>query len=416
MVRKGRFLAVLAGAAIVAAVAVSAATGAEHATPGVTAKQITIGGTFPLTGVASLYKTIPAAEKAYFDYVNSKGGVNGRKINFLVRDDSYDSTKTVPLAQQLVEQDHVFAIFGSLGTVPTLSTWNYLNSHKVPQVGVATGDSYWGFCAFKSCDGGKKPWTIGFQPDYPGEGKLYGRYLAKNMPSAKVGVLFQNDSFGKNYYAGFRAGLGSKKGNIVSAQSYDPSQTTPSQQVIALKAAGAQVLVIFALPTQTIGSLVTATKIGWKPDATIIGNIDANPVFLKIAAANGADVNGIITTGYTNLAANVNANTAGGKLAKSIIAKYAPELDLNDANVVYGLGAAWMFTYALQHAGKNPSRAGLMKSLRHMNVADPFLYPGMKLQTSAKDNFPQEQLIFLKWNGGATGQFQPFGKIQSHIR
>jgi branched-chain amino acid transport system substrate-binding protein len=416
MVRKGRFLAVIAGAAIVAAVAVSAATGAQRATPGVTAKQITIGGTFPLTGVASLYKTIPFAERAYFDYVNEHGGVNGRKINFIVDDDSYDSTKTVPLVQQLVEQNHVFAIFGSLGTVPTLSTWNYLNSRKIPQVGVATGDSYWGFCAFRSCDGGKKPWTIGYQPDYPGEGKLYGQYLAQNMPSAKIGVLFQNDSFGKNYYAGLRAGLGGKKGNIVSAQSYDPSQTTPSQQVIALKAAGADVLVIFALPTQTIGSLVTATKIGWKPSATFIGNVSANPVFLKIAGANGANVDGVISTNYVNYVTTVNSNTAGAKLAKSIIAKYAPELDLNDANVAYGLGAAWMFTYALQHAGKNPTRAGLIKALRHLNVADPFLYPGMKLQTSTKDNFPQEQLIFQKWNGNATGQWQPFGKIVSRIR
>jgi branched-chain amino acid transport system substrate-binding protein len=416
MGRKGRFLALVVGAAIVAAVAVSAAMGAHRATPGITANQITIGGTFPLTGVASLYKTIPTAEKAYFDYVNDNGGVNGRKINFLIRDDSYDPTKTVPLAQQLVEQDKVFAIFGSLGTVPTLSTWGYLNSHKVPQVGVATGDSYWGFCAFKSCDGGKKPWTIGYQPDYPGEAKLYGQYLAKNMPSAKIGVVYQNDSFGKNYYAGLRVGLGAKKGNIVSAQSYDPSQTTPSQQVIALKAAGANVLVIFALPGQTIGSLVTATKIGWKPDATIIANVSANTVFLKLAASNGANVDGVISTNYVNYVTTVNSNTAGAKLAKSIIAKYAPALDLNDGNVVYGLGAAWMFTYALQHAGKNPTRASLMKALRNMNVTDPFLYPGMKLQTSPRDNFPQEQLVFEKWNGTATGQWQPFGKIISHVR
>jgi len=416
MGRRGRFLALLAGAAMLAAVAVSAAMGAHQATPGVTKTEVKIGGTFPLTGVASLYKTIPAAEKAYYSYVNDHGGVNGRKINFEILDDGYDPSKTVPLTQQLVEQDGVFAVVGSLGTAPGLATWGYLNAHKVPQVLLATGDSYWGFCAHKKCGGQTYPWTMGWQPDYPGESKLYGRYLAQNFPTGKIGVLYQNDSYGKNYYAGLRAGLGAKKGNIVSAQTYDPTQTNVSQQIIALKSAGANVVVVFALPTQTIGALVTITKIGWKPDATIINNVSANTVFLKIAAGNGADTNGVISTDYVNYVNTVNANTAGAKLAKSIIAQYAPTLDLNDGNVVYGLGVAWTFTYALQHAGKNPTRASLMKALHSLNVADPFAYPGMKLQTSAKDNFPYEQLIFEKWNGGATGQWQPFGKIYGNLR
>ena len=407
---KGKVLAVLAGAAVVAAVAVTAASGATRAEPGITSNSILIGGTFPLTGVASLYKTIPAAEKAYYDYVNDHGGVFNRKIDFEILDDGYDPSRTPALAQQLVEKDHVFAIVGSLGTAPGLATWNYTNQKKVPQVLLATGDSYWGF-SYK-----KYPWTIGYQPDYPGESKLYGRYLAQNFPTGKIGVLYQNDAYGKNYFAGLRVGLGSKKEDIVSAQSYDATQTSVAQQVLALKAAGANIFVVFALPTQTIGALVTATKVGWKPDATIINNVSANPVFLKLAAANGGDVNGVISTNYVNYVTTVNANTAGAKLAKSIITQYAPALDLNDSNVVYGLGAAWMFTYALQHAGKDPTRASLMRALRSLNVADPFLYPGMKLQTSAKDNFPQEQLIFQKWNGEATGQWAPFGKIVSGLR
>jgi branched-chain amino acid transport system substrate-binding protein len=405
-----RILAVIAGAAIVAGIAVTAAFGAHRADPGISASTITIGGTFPLTGPASLYKTIPAAEKAYFDYVNDHGGVNGRKIDFHILDDSYSPAKTVPLTQQLVEQDKVFAVFGSLGTAPNLSTWGYLNSHKVPQVLIATGDSYWGFSHKKY------PWTIGYQPDYPGEGKLYGRYIVQNMPSAKIGVLYQNDAYGKNYFAGLRVGLGAKKSNIVSEQPYDATSTSVAQQVLALKAAGANVFVVFALPTQTIGALVTATKVGWTPDATFINNVSANPVFLKIAASNGAAVNGVISTNYVNYVTTVNANTAGAKLAKSIIAQYASTLDLNDSNVVYGLGAAWTMVYALQHAGKTPTRAGLMKALKNLNVADPFEYPGMKLQTSAKDNFPSEALIFQKWVGTATGQWAPFGKIYDHLR
>src|SRR5947207_1921621 len=171
MGRKGRILAVLAGTTAVAAIAATAALGGHTATPGISATEIKIGGTFPLTGFASLYKTIPAAEKAYFDYVNDHGGVNGRKINFEILDDSYDPSKTVPLAQQLVEKAKVFAVVGSLGTAPGLATWGYLNKNKVPQVLLATGDSYWGF-SYK-----KYPWTTGWQPDYPGEAKLYGRYV-----------------------------------------------------------------------------------------------------------------------------------------------------------------------------------------------------------------------------------------------
>jgi hypothetical protein len=186
--------------------------------------------------------------------------------------------------------------------------------------------------------------------------------------------------------------------------------------VLALKSAGANVLVVFATPTPTITSLATAAKIGWKPDATIINNVSANPVFMKIAAANGGNVDGVISTYYLNLATTVNAETPGALLAKSIISKYAPALDLNDSNVVYGLGAAWAMTYALQHAGKTPTRAGLMKALRSLNVADPFSFPGIKLQTSAKDNFPIEQEVMVKWTGGGSGQWQPFGKIYSHVR
>ena len=413
---KGRMLAAFAGALVVAAVAVTVAFGARQADPGVTATSVTIGGTFPLTGVASLYKTIPAAEKAYFDYVNDHGGVNGRKINFDILDDGYNPAQTVPLTQQLVEQTKVFADFGSLGTPSNLSIWGYLNSNKVPQVLIATGDSYWGF-SYK-----KYPWTIGWQPDYPGEGKIYGKYLDAKMPSAKIGVLYQNDAFGKNYYAGLRVGLGAKKSNVVSAQSYDPSQTNVTQQILALKSAGANVLVIFALPTQAITALVTATKVGWTPDATLLGNVSANRLFLLAAAANGANVDGVISSAYTVSSTYApQANLPGVKLAKAIISQYAPSLSTSlaegDGNVIYGLGAAWTFVYALQHAGKTPTRAGLMAALKSMhNVNNPFTYPGIRMNTSATDNFPIEQEILVKWAGGAGGDWTPFGSLYSGVR
>jgi branched-chain amino acid transport system substrate-binding protein len=414
MSMKRRLLAVLAGAAVVATAAVTAASGAPAADPGITSTSIKIGGTFPLTGVASLYKTIPAAEKAYYDYVNDHGGVNGRKIDFTILDDAYDPSKTVPLAQQLVEQTKVFAVVGSLGTAPGLATWSYLNRNKVPQVLLATGDSYWGF-SYK-----KYPWTTGWQPDYPGEAKVYGKYIAANMPNAKVGVLYQNDAYGKNYYAGLRVGLGAKKGNIVDAESYDATAPNVTQQILSMKSKGADVFVVFATPTPTITSLVTATKVGWTPTATFINNVSANRLFLLAAAGNGANVDGIISTTYTS-SSTTQRSLAGVKLASSILDQYAPALkasfDRGDANIIYGFGVAWTFVYALQHAGKNPTRASLMKALRSLNTgANPFVYPGIKLQTSAKDNFPIEQEILMKWGGGATGDWTPFGKLLGPIR
>jgi branched-chain amino acid transport system substrate-binding protein len=417
---KGRVLALVAGAALAAGVAATAAFGAHRADPGITVSSITIGGTFPLTGVASLYGAIPVAENAYFQYVNDHGGVNGRKIDFKFLDDSYDSSKTVPLTQQLVEQDHVFAIVGSLGTVEGLSTWGYLNDRHIPQLMLATGDSFWGFCAHRACMGGPKPWTTGWQPDYPGEGKLYGRYIAQNMPNAKIGVLYQDDAFGKNYYSGLRIGLGSHKSQIVDAESYDQTNPSVTQQILALKAKGADTLVIFAIPTQAIGALVTATKVGWSPQE-FLGNVSANRLFMLRAAQLGANVDGVISTSY------VASNTAqpdlpGVKLADQIIGQYGtPSIQgtykLGDANIMYGLGVAWTFVYALQHAGKNPTRASLMKAMHSLNTSkDPFLYPGIKLQTSAKDNFPIEQEILIKWSGGPGGDFHAFGKLQGGIR
>jgi ABC-type branched-subunit amino acid transport system substrate-binding protein len=416
---KGRLLAVLAGTALVAAIAATAASGSRTADPGVTATSIKIGGTFPLTGVASLYKTIPAAEAAYFAYVNAQGGVNGRKIDFEILDDAYDPAQTVPLVQQLVDKDKVFAVVGSLGTAPGLSTWGFLNDNKVPQVLLATGDSYWGFCAVKACGGRKYTWTSGWQPDYPGEGKIYGQYIAKNMPNAKVGVLYQNDAYGKNYFAGLRVGLGAKKGSIVDAESYDVTNPSLTQQVLTLKSKGADTFVVFGTPTPTITALVTATKVGWTP-TTFINNVSANRLFLLKAAQSGANVDGVISTAYV-ASYTTQPNLPGMKLAQQIISQFAPplapQLALGDQNIVYGLGSAWTFVWALQHAGKNPTRAGLMKALHSMNkVKNPFVYPGITMTTSAKDNFPIEQEILIKWSGGATGDWHTFGKLFSGVR
>lgn len=390
---------------VLAAVVVSAAFAATSATPGVTSKTVTIGGTFPLTGAAALYGVIPKAEAAYFAYVNARGGVNKRQIVFKYYDDGYNPANTVPLTKKLVEQDHVFAVYGSLGTAPTLATRDYLNKAKVPQVLVATGDSYWG-AQYK-----KYPWTIGFQPDYPGESRVYGQFIASKVPQAKIGVLMQDDSYGQNYYNGLVAGLGADKSKIVDVEKYDATSTDVTQQVVKLKAAGANVFALFALPTQTITALVVATKIGWKP-TTFINNVSSSPLFMGLAQQSGANVQGDISASYVNDVWN-NPNTASAKLYKSIIAKYDPGADPLDANVLYGVANAWTMVAALKQAGPNLTRAGLMTALTNMNQVNPFLYPGIKMVTTPTERFPIDQQILEQYKGTA---WQPFGHIFSKAR
>ena len=419
-VNRKKFAALLLALLATAAVAGSAA--ASHTgTPGVTKHKVVIGGTFPYTGPASLYKTIPAAEQAYYAYINAKGGVHHRKIVDKTIDDSYNPAETVPAVKQLVEKDHVFAIVGSLGTAPGLSTWGYLNKRHVPQVLLATGDAYWGNCVHHKCQGSTKPWTMGWQPDYPGEAKLYAKYILQHKAGAKIGVLYQNDAYGKNYLAGLKTGLGSHKDQIVDAQSYSVTDAGPviSAHVGHIAQSGANVFVIFATPGAAITALATEGHIpNWHP-LTINNNVSANRIFMGLAAKNGANLNGVLSTNYL-ASATTQPNLPGMKLAKKIIHKYAPsgvgtldqQFASGDSNLVYGLSVAWTFADALKHAGKNPTRKSLMHALRNMNEKNnPFVYPGMVVKTSKKRTFPMQQLVFIKWSGGPTGDFHPTGKI-----
>jgi branched-chain amino acid transport system substrate-binding protein len=388
------------------AVLVSAAFAGSTATPGLTKTTITIGGTFPLTGPAALYGVIPKAENAYFQYVNAHGGVNGRKIVFKYYDDQYNPANTVPLTKKLVEQDKVFAVYGSLGTAPTLATRDYLNHKGVPQVLVATGDSYWG-SQWK-----KYPWTIGFQPDYPGESSIYGQFIAAKVPQAKIGILIQDDAYGQNYYDGLVKGLGDAKSKIVDVEKYDATQTDVSQQVVKLKAAGANVFALFALPTQTIDALVVATKIGWKP-VTFINNVSASPLFLGLAVKSGANLDGDITTNYLYDYIN-NPGTAPATLYKSILSTYDKGADPNDSSNLYGVASAWTMVQALKQAGSSPTRSGLMKELTTFNhVVNPFLFPGVKLNTTPIERYPIDQQVLEHWQNG---RMVPFGHIFSNAR
>ena len=404
---------VVAAAALVALAAVAGASARSSGDPGITSNSILIGGTFPLSGPASLYGTIPQAEKAYFDWFNATHpkGINGRKIDFKFLDDAYDPSQTVPLTRQLVEQDHIFAIFNSLGTAPGLSVRDYLNQRKVPQMLLATGDSYWGYQA------AKYPYTLGYNPDYIGEGIIYGKFIRAKVPQAKIGVLYQNDAYGQNYVQGLRKGLGSAEARIVDLEPFDVTAPDVTQQMVKLKASGANVFFDFATPSPSIKALITAGKIGWHP-TIFINNVSGSPTFMRIVAANAgaAAVDGAISTNYLKDPTDpASANDPGVKLYKAIMAKYYPKGNVNDTNNVYGMSAAWAMVWGLQHAGKNPTRASLVKALTHMNTnKDPFLYKGIRLQTNGtKDYFPIEQLVLVRWQGD---RWHPFGHLFNHAR
>jgi branched-chain amino acid transport system substrate-binding protein len=386
------------------------AAASSPATPGVSASTITIGGTFPLSGKASLYAGVGQGEAAYFAYVNDHGGVNGRKIKDITLDDAYDPAQTVQLTRRLVEQDKVFAVVGSLGTEPNLAVRPYLNAKKVPQVLVSTGASFWG------TDYRRYPWTIGFQPNYIAEASIYGQFIASKVPQAKIGILYQNDAYGQDYIAGLKKGLGSQSGRIVSSQGYEATATDVASQVARLKASGANTLFVAATPTFAVQAVVLAAKLGWKP-TIFMNSVSATNKLMALAAKSGGDeaVDGILSAQYWMDPANPRYARPGAvSLYRSIMAKYAPSADPNDIFNVYGMAQAWTFVYALRNAGKNPTRAGLMTALTHMETKDnPFLLPGMRVQTTPQDRFPLDQAVLVRFHDGA---FRPFGYLLQYAR
>src|SRR5919199_661667 len=251
--------AYIAAALLVALALASAAGAAGTDTPGVSSKEIVIGGTIPLTGPASADASVAKGAAAYFRYVNARGGVNHRKIKYLYRNDEYDPVKTLDRTRELVQQDHVFAIFNTLGTETNLAIRGYLNQLKVPHLFVASGASTWGR------DYKRYPWTIGYQPSYVAEATIYGRYIARNAPRSRIGVLYQNDDYGKDLVKGLERGLAAKKKLIVSKQGYAVTDDNVRSQVARLKGARSNTLMIFATPKFAIQAYSTARQLGWRP-------------------------------------------------------------------------------------------------------------------------------------------------------
>ena len=354
---------------------------------GITASQITLGGTIALSGPAAAYGTIAKASNAYFQYVNDNGGVNGRKIVYNYLDDGYNPAQTVPLTKQLVEgSSPVFAMFGGLGTQAQVSVEPYLNTKKVPQVFVATGATQF------SAQGKQYPYTFGWQPTYQGEALIYAKELLATTPAPKVAVIYQNDDYGQDYLAGLKKGLGSQAGSIIVAtQSNDVGAPDVKSQIGTLKASGADTLMIFETPSPAIKSIATAAAFGWHP--TIYLNSVSAPIpyvgAAQKATGSAAAVNGIKTVSYVkdNLDP-ANASDAGVTLFNTIMAKYYPDGKTTDAFNMYGMAVAFTMVDVLKKSGDNPTRKSLLDALNNFTETNnPFLAQGVTAKNSSSDHY-----------------------------
>ena len=397
---------VLVGALLLAIPSAFAKSDVSAAAPGITARQITIGGSFPLTGPASSYAPIPRSMKAYFSYINArrgpdgKRGVYGRQIVFKFYDDGYNPVNSVQQQRKLVEQDKVFAVVGTLGTEVNQAVQPYLNSRGVPHVLVSTGASEFG----KNYK--KYPWTIGWQPDYIAEGRLYGADIRRNHANAKIAILYQNDSYGRDYVYGFKSALGTANARrqVVGEEPFDVlGGGTPQSQLIRLRGSGADTLMIFVTPTPTVQTYAIIRALNWKPDI-YVNSVSATDTFMgaAVARSSAATVNGSISAQYLkDPASPAWRNDATVKLYERLMAKYNPSGRVTDGLNFYGFAKADTFVRAMYKAGRNPTRAGLMKALLSLNETNRFLLPGSKLKTSTKDHFIISHQRLMTYSNGS---------------
>jgi branched-chain amino acid transport system substrate-binding protein len=397
MARSGSRLAALAAFLVTLAACGSSSGGTVATDVGITSDQIMLGNTIAQSGPAAAYGTIANAENAYFTYVNSNGGVNGRKIKFTILDDGYNPAQAVPLTKQLVEQNQVFAMFSGLGTQTQTAVRDYLNTQKVPQLFVATGATTFG------ADYSAHSWTLGWQPPYQGEARIYAKDILANHASAKIGVLYQNDEYGQDYLKGLKDGLGTNASMIVDAESYDVTSAASSlaSQLSKLKAKGADTLFIFATPGFSIPALVITTKLGWAPQI-YLNSVSAPQVYMGLAAKAGAALTNVTSVGYIKDPTDATwANDAGMQLYKTVIANCST-CNVNDGFNIYGVAVAYTMVDVLKQAGTNLTRANVIKiAATQLNETNPFLLPGVTVNTTSSDHFPIMQEQVETWSNNA---------------
>jgi ABC-type branched-subunit amino acid transport system substrate-binding protein len=387
---------------LTAAVLVASGCGggsSSSSSPGVTKTTVLIGSHQPLTGPAAPgYSEIAPAAKAFFQYLNAQGGVNGRKINLIYKDDGYNPTKTVEVVKQLVLQNKVFAIWGGLGTPTHTKVVDFLNSSRVPDLFVSSGCPCWD-------DGSAHPYTFGWQPNYTIEGKILGQYLKQKFAGKKVGVFYQDDDFGQGGLAGLKQQLGSQ---IVAAKPYQPTVTNVAPQITAIQKSGAEVLVDFSIPAFTALERLTSFKLGYKPQL-VVSNVGIDPTtvggLLKSFSKGKADtalIEGAITDAY--LPSPTDTSNGWIQLFQKIHDKYDAKAPF-DGNVEYGMASAYTFAQALKNAGKTPSRQGLVDAVEKGGFTGPGLVP-FRYSKSVHGGYGGGQIATIK-NGKIVTQGQP---------
>ncbi len=398
---------ILLGASVLAlslSLGLSPASAQKKYDEGATDTEIKIGNTMPYSGNASAYGNIGRTIEATFKMVNDSGGINGRKINFITYDDGYAPPKTVEMVRKLVEEDKVLVLFNTLGTPGNTAIHKYMNAKKVPHMFVATGASKWG-------QPKEMPWTMGWQPDYQTEGAIYAKHILETVPDAKIGVLMQNDDYGKDYFNGFKAGLGkANEGKIVQLSTYEVTDPTVDSQMIQLKNSGANVFFNITTPKFAAQAIKKAGEIGWKP-AHYLNNVSSS--FGSVFIPAGVEASqGIILALYRK---DVNdaqfADAADVKAFKAFMTKYMPSADIKDDTHNYGYSVAHTMIETLRKAGDNLTRENVMKQAASLKGFEaPLLLPGIKINTSPTDFYPIQsvQLARVKSNG-----FEMFGKIMA---
>jgi len=360
--------------------------------PGVTDSEIKIGNTMPYSGPASSYGTIGKAESAFYKMINDQGGVNGRKINYISYDDAYTPPKTVEMARKLVEQDQVLLIASPLGTPTNSAIWHYMNEKKVPQLFVSTGATKWD-------DPKGHPWTIGWQPNYQSEGRIYAAYILKNKPDGKIGLLYQNDDFGKDYLKGVKDGLGGKASMIINEAPYETTDPTVDSLIVGMKAAGCDVFVNTGIPKFAAQGIRKAAEIDWKP-LHILSSV-GNSVGATLKPAGPENAKDIVSDFYLKDPTDPQwQNDQGYKDWIAFMDKFYPDGDKTDLGNVTGPALAATLVQALKQCGDDLTRDNVMKQAANLkDFTVPMLLPGIKINTTPTDFAPIKQVQMAKFDG-----------------
>jgi len=389
----------LQSSAAAAAFAASASAARAENAPGVTDTEIKIGQTMPYSGPASAYGVIGRAETAYFKMINEQGGINGRKINLISLDDGYSPPKTVEQVRRLVEQEQVAFLFNTLGTPSNLAIRQYCNDNKVPQLFVATG-------AATFSDPKQFPWTMGWQPNYQTEANIFAQHILQTKPAAKIGLLYQNDGFGKDYLIGLKDGLGANhSGMVIKEASYETSEPTVDSQVVTLQGSDADVFLLAATPKFAAQAIRKAFDIGWSPARYVT---DVSQSIASVMKPAGLDKSkGVITAVYGKDPTDARwKDDPGFKQYAAFIAKYMSPKDLIDSNAVFGFGAAATMIQVLKQCGNDLSRENVMKQAANLKDLElPMSLPGIKINTSPDNFSPIRQEALASFNGESWEQF-----------